>query len=138
MHAMLPNFGAGGGQAIEDAYILGRLLADPRVSLAEVPAVLKLYERVRLPFANDVARRARDVGLMYEFNAPGYYDGPESATATERSDKDTERDREELDRLGDAIHKMWEWQWTENADAQWVQAEMALNDLLGDGQSTAA
>ncbi|KAI0709994.1 hypothetical protein C8Q76DRAFT_798764 [Earliella scabrosa] len=145
MHAMLPNFGAGGGQAIEDAYILGRLLADPRVSLTEVPAVLKIYERVRLPFANDVARRARDVGLMYEFNAPGYYDG-ESATPTERSDKDTVekggnvegREREELDRLGDAIHRMWEWQWTENADAQWVQAEMALHDLLGDGQSTEA
>ncbi|OJT15222.1 Salicylate hydroxylase [Trametes pubescens] len=32
MHAMSPNFGAGGGQAIEDAYILGRLLADPRVA----------------------------------------------------------------------------------------------------------
>ena len=118
---MSPNFGAGGGQAIEDAYILGRLLASPRVTLAHIPAVLRIYERVRLPFANDILRRGREVGLMYEFNASGYYD--DSSTTQEH-------EREELDALGDAIRKMWEWQWTESVDTLWTQAERDLEMLL--------
>ena len=140
MHAMPPNFGAGGGQAIEvrcrpkacqsilthacrsqDAYILGRLLADPRMSPRHVSAVLRLYERVRLSFALDISRRARDVGLMYEFNAPGYfYDSP----------RDELIEREKLDGLGEAIRCMWEWQWTEKFDDQWEVAKQGLEDIM--------
>ncbi|RDX42130.1 FAD/NAD-P-binding domain-containing protein [Lentinus brumalis] len=123
MHAMPPNFGAGGGQAIEDAYVLGRLLASPHVSLAHIPAVLRIYERVRLPFANDVSRRSREVGLMYEFNAPGYYDG---SPTTE------EHERAQLDTLGEAIGEMWQWQWTESVDSLWALAEKELETLLSD------
>ncbi|RPD61072.1 FAD/NAD(P)-binding domain-containing protein [Lentinus tigrinus ALCF2SS1-7] len=124
MHAMSPNFGAGGGQAIEDAYILGRLLADPYVSLAHIPAALHIYERVRLPFANDILRRGREVGLMYEFNALGYYDG--SATTEEK-------ERAQLNALGEAIRKMWQWQWTESVDSLWMQAEGELETLVQQG-----
>ncbi len=124
MHAMSPNFGAGGGQAIEDAYVLGRLLASPHVSLAHIPAVLRIYERVRLPFANDVSRRSREVGLMYEFNAPGYYD--DGSPTTE------EHVRAQLDTLGEAIEEMWQWQWTESVDSLWALAEKELGTLLSD------
>ncbi|KAI0749595.1 hypothetical protein C8Q80DRAFT_1269451 [Daedaleopsis nitida] len=90
------EFHAGSGQTIEDAYILGRLLADSRISLAQVAAVLRINESIQVPFANDVSRRGRDV-LMYEFNAPGYSDVTPSEDETK-----------ELDRLDKAIHKMWE------------------------------
>ena len=58
---------------------------------------------------------------MYEFNAPGYYD--DSSTTQEH-------EREELDALGDAIRKMWEWQWTESVDTLWTQAERDLEIVL--------
>ncbi|KAI0694674.1 hypothetical protein C8T65DRAFT_758858 [Cerioporus squamosus] len=37
---------ARGGQAIEDVYIIGRLLASPDVPLARVPVALRIYEDV--------------------------------------------------------------------------------------------
>ncbi|KAI0368760.1 FAD/NAD-P-binding domain-containing protein [Pilatotrama ljubarskyi] len=135
MHAMRPNFGAGGGQAIEvarkDAYVLGRLLADPRVTRAHIPAALQIYERVRLPFTTDIARRAREVGLMYEFNAPGFYLGNEGrgeGTGAIREDE-----KEELDRLGRVVQEMWEWQWTVGLGEQWAEAARELGDALRAG-----
>ncbi|KAH9902771.1 hypothetical protein C8Q73DRAFT_750108 [Cubamyces lactineus] len=136
LHAMTPNFGAGGGQAIEDAYILGRLLADPRVTRAHVPApsILRIYERVRLPFTTDIARRAREVGLMYEFNAPGYFSGAAATTQTglnpDRAGKVPGNVREELEELGRAIHEMWEWQWTLEFDEQWEAAAKELEEVF--------
>ena len=87
---MTPHFGAGAGQAIEvrarrnhsrdyansyctkDAFVLGRLLAHPLTTLDTVPAALKAYQDVRLPFAQFVAREAERTGYMYEFDSPGY------------------------------------------------------------------
>ncbi|KAI9061056.1 FAD/NAD-P-binding domain-containing protein [Trametes sanguinea] len=111
MHAMPPNFGAGGGQAIEDAYVLGCYLATRSTTRALIPAVLHVYEHVRLPFTRDVARRAREVGLIYEFNAPGHYSAEDGEGVPEM---DTEK-RAELEALGKAIRDMWEWQWNEDA-----------------------
>ncbi|KAH9945236.1 FAD/NAD-P-binding domain-containing protein [Epithele typhae] len=122
MHAMPPNFGAGGGQAVEDAYILGRLLADPRVRRQHVPDLLRLYESVRLVFVNDISRRARAVGLMYEFNAPGFYDGTEGM--------EEEVEKTELEILGEEIHRMWQWQWREGLDSQWESAEAGLEIIV--------
>ncbi|KAI0360165.1 FAD/NAD(P)-binding domain-containing protein [Trametes cingulata] len=127
MHAMRPNFGAGGGQAIEDAYILGRLLASPRLTRAHIPGALQIYERVRLAFTTAIARRAREVGLMYEFNAPGFYSGEEGR------EKGEDEEEEELNRLGRRIREMWEWQWTEGVEGQWVEAERELDALVRAG-----
>ena len=60
---------------------------------------------------------------MYEFNAPGFYDGEGGSTACER---------ERLDELGAAVERMWEWQWRESFDEQWVRAERELAALLGE------
>ena len=42
VHAMMPNLGQGGCQAIEDAMVLGEELANVK-GRAEVPAALKAY-----------------------------------------------------------------------------------------------
>ncbi|KAI0749593.1 FAD/NAD-P-binding domain-containing protein [Daedaleopsis nitida] len=128
-HAMGPTQGAGGGQAIEDAYILGRLLADPRISRSHIPAILRVYENVRLSYAKKVARRSWEVWRMYEFNAPGYYDGSRP-TGPDAPALD-EKTKQELLRLGDAIHGLWEWQWTETVDEQWAEAERGLRSVVG-------
>ncbi|KIJ23967.1 hypothetical protein M422DRAFT_275365 [Sphaerobolus stellatus SS14] len=66
-HAMTPHQGVGGSQAIEDAYILGRLLVRPRATLKNLPDVQKIYQKIRLPFAAKAAERSRTNGLIYEF-----------------------------------------------------------------------
>jgi len=61
-HAMEPHFGAGAGQAMEDAYALGRLLTHELTHAGNVDDALKVYEEVRLPFANNIVQRSQDVG----------------------------------------------------------------------------
>lgn len=111
----------------QDAYILGRLLTDPRLAqnTAYASAALKAFESVRLPFTTDVARRARDVGLMYEFNAPGRFAG----SAQEQS-VPQQNEPEQLDDLGREINDMWAWQWEEGLDEQWEAAKRAMEAAL--------
>jgi 2-polyprenyl-6-methoxyphenol hydroxylase-like FAD-dependent oxidoreductase len=64
-HAMLPNLGQGGCQAIEDAAVLAASLA----SSADVPEALGAYERARKPRAEKVARQSRRMsGLAHQRN----------------------------------------------------------------------
>lgn len=118
-HAMTPYFGAGAGQAIEDGFILGRLLAHPITTLDNVPAALKAYQDVRLPFTQFVARESKRTGKMYEFCAPGYYDG------TNRGNE-----REEMEILKEKILDQWNWQdkGEGGAVAEWEQAKRQLQE----------
>ena len=102
---------------------------------ANVPTVLRIYESIRLAYANTISQRARDVWRMYEFDAPGLYEGSrtvhsDAAAHCEVADLD-EEEKQELHRLGEAIQKMWEWQWTEDVDEQWVRAERELRAVIG-------
>ncbi|THH21151.1 hypothetical protein EW146_g364 [Bondarzewia mesenterica] len=67
VHAMLPHFGAGAGQALEDAYVLGRLLTHPLTTHERIDTALAIYQDIRLEFAKDIVSRTRKVGMMYEF-----------------------------------------------------------------------
>ncbi|KAF8438428.1 hypothetical protein L210DRAFT_3761357 [Boletus edulis BED1] len=103
-HAMEPHFGAGAGQAMEDAYVLGRLLTHELTHLGNVADALKTYEEVRLPFANGIVQRSRDVGLYYSFSVS--QDGPVPAHGIP----------EELDCLRKSIEDAWAWQ----SESEWV------------------
>ncbi|KAI0666040.1 hypothetical protein C8Q78DRAFT_995036 [Trametes maxima] len=127
VHAMTTHFGAGGGQAIEDAYILGRLLADSRTSLSRVPEVFQIYQDLRLPFARRVVNDARQVGLMYEFSWPGLHDGISSNAASEEEALALEK--QQLSGLADAIQDLWQWQWKERFEDQWEEAERRYAQL---------
>jgi 2-polyprenyl-6-methoxyphenol hydroxylase-like FAD-dependent oxidoreductase len=64
-HAMLPNLGQGGCQAIEDAAVLGASLANG----TPVTEALRAYERSRKPRAEKVARQSRQMsGLAHQRN----------------------------------------------------------------------
>ena len=105
----------------QDAYVLGRWLADPRTSLSRVPDVLRIYQDVRLPFARKVVRDAGKVGLMYEFNYPGLYDGsPISAPSKEEEE---ELLKKNIDELFGGIRDLWRWQWQEGVEDQWDAVE---------------
>ncbi|KIP05116.1 hypothetical protein PHLGIDRAFT_108689 [Phlebiopsis gigantea 11061_1 CR5-6] len=65
-HAMTPHQGSGVGQAIEDAYVLARILGHPSTTRKNLCEALKAYEHVRLPFTNDVARQSAEAGAVSE------------------------------------------------------------------------
>ncbi|KAF8438426.1 hypothetical protein L210DRAFT_3481584 [Boletus edulis BED1] len=103
-HAMEPHFGAGAGQAMEDAYVLGRLLTHELTHLENIADALKMYEEVRLPFANSIIQRSRDVGRYYSFSVSR--DGPVPSRDSP----------EDLDYLRKSIEDAWAWQ----SEIEWV------------------
>ncbi|WP_314241688.1 FAD-dependent monooxygenase [Streptomyces kutzneri] len=61
-HAMTPNLGQGGCQAVEDAAVLGHLLAD--TGTEEVPAALAAYSAARCARTDAIRVRARRAGRV--------------------------------------------------------------------------
>ncbi|KAL1878548.1 hypothetical protein VTK73DRAFT_7889 [Phialemonium thermophilum] len=74
-HAMCPHQGAGAGQAMEDGYILGRVLRDyfeARRTKTEhsLAHAMQLYQTVRHPRAVKVQATSREAGDVYELRMP--------------------------------------------------------------------
>lgn len=65
-HAMLPNLGQGGCQAIEDAEALASSLAGG----LDGPEALRAYERVRKPRAEQIALRSRRMSRLAHLSTP--------------------------------------------------------------------
>lgn len=57
-HATTPHLGAGAGMAIEDAFILGRLLGHARRG-EDLARVFEVYDRVRRPRTQEVIRESK-------------------------------------------------------------------------------
>jgi salicylate hydroxylase len=64
-HPMVPHFGQGAGQAIEDGFALAVCLEN--VGLEQVPSRLKVYERLRLDRTSRVQAASRKAGRFYHF-----------------------------------------------------------------------
>jgi salicylate hydroxylase len=69
-HAMLPHQGAGAGQGLEDAWLLARLLGDPRACQSSARAVIETYDAIRRPRACRVQRTSWEAGELYELRDP--------------------------------------------------------------------
>ncbi|GAB7357079.1 hypothetical protein MBLNU459_g7893t1 [Dothideomycetes sp. NU459] len=80
-HAMLPHLGAGAGQALEDAWVLGRTLgehlhgSDPE-RLSTLSGCAAHYQAVRKPRAQKVQRTSRIAGDTYDMQAEDMLDKP--------------------------------------------------------------
>ncbi|KAH7883015.1 hypothetical protein F5I97DRAFT_1938890 [Phlebopus sp. FC_14] len=118
-HAMTPHFGAGAGQAMEDAFVLGHLLAYSLTTLSRVPVALQVHQAARLPFSSWVTRESHRIGLMYEFMAPGYY-----------GSIDRSNEKDDLEILSQAIIRQWSWQWKGGSVDEWKKAEKELCSRL--------
>ncbi|EIW80026.1 FAD/NAD(P)-binding domain-containing protein [Coniophora puteana RWD-64-598 SS2] len=114
-HAMLPHQGAGSGQAIEDAYVLSRILSDPIVTKSSLSHALAAYDAVRRPKANAILVGSRKSGQMYEF--------------------DDEALGERYEDLGPAIVHMWDWLWEEDPEADAREALDKMHAAIRDGLS---
>ena len=110
---MTPHQGVGGGQALEDAYILGRLLAHPKTSLSDIAQVLKVYETIRLPLSQEAAETSRNNGLVYDFMHPDYPVGEDAG-------------KEELGKLGKEIGRSFAWLGKAGCVDDWKKAEVSL------------
>jgi 2-polyprenyl-6-methoxyphenol hydroxylase-like FAD-dependent oxidoreductase len=65
-HAMTPNLGQGGAQAVEDAYTLAQQFQQAD-SIAEA---LKNYERIRIPKASSIVKASRTLGQIAHWRNP--------------------------------------------------------------------
>lgn len=122
-HAMSTHFGAGAGQAIEDAYILGRILAHPKVATKNVGEALKVYDAVRRPIAAGMVERSLRAGFLYEFHPDYLPAGIDTAQLCAG-------DRGELQKLADELQEMVSAHWTEMPEADWERARGMLEDRL--------
>ena len=116
---MTPHQGAGAGVAIEDAYILGALLAHPQTTHSTLLTALKVYETVCLKHANEVQRRSRLHGQLYEFAVPPF------SSIADRIILDNEEcgeDMASLRALGDAFIENRKWGWETDANDNLARA----------------
>lgn len=65
-HASTPHQGAGAGQAVEDAFILSRLMG--KISSADgIEKAFKAYDAIRRPRSQKVVTTSREAAALYEF-----------------------------------------------------------------------
>ena len=74
-HAMTPNLGQGGGQALEDAatltVLLTPLIARGRAGrVAALKAALQRYDALRRPRAQSIAQKSRLMGQVFQLESP--------------------------------------------------------------------
>ncbi|KAN0094543.1 hypothetical protein V8E55_002830 [Tylopilus felleus] len=128
-HAMTPHFGGGAVQAIDDAFVLGRLIAHPLTPLSRVQDALRVYQEIRLPIGSSVATLSGSTGWMYGFMAPGYYDGTRHGDdLDERGIGSYEREgmeiiKQEILRRLDGLDELG------SAPQVWKDAELKLQEL---------
>lgn len=108
-HATTPHQGAGAGQAIEDAYILARALADwlDASSSSSLREWMELYQRIRLPRAQRIVVTSREMGELYELEKPEIVDLPYD---------------EAVSRIADDLNARMKWIWKEDLAEIYEQA----------------
>ncbi|KAL1731678.1 hypothetical protein EV714DRAFT_271477 [Schizophyllum commune] len=114
-HAMTPHIGTGACEAIEDGYVLARILARAqKKGPLEMPSddTEALYNRLRPPKANFVQARARLQGLLYESNE----EGANLSLVEQDSPMYTATDR--LERLAEGIRDGYYWPYTHSVVRQ--------------------
>ncbi|EKM54679.1 uncharacterized protein PHACADRAFT_210465 [Phanerochaete carnosa HHB-10118-sp] len=118
-HAMTTHFGAGAGQAIEDAYILGRLLAQPATNLSNVKDALRIYDAIRRPIASEIVERSLKMGFLYELSTDGLPPGTDAA-------KVHAGDRDELQKVIKVMTDLWTWHSASMPEEDWLRAQEKL------------
>lgn len=95
------------------------MLAHKYTNKFNIADVLRIYQDIRLPFAQSVVDRSRDSGLMYEFNHPDYL-------------FESDPSREKMEELGNAIGEKFQWLAQGGCDEDWDRAEGLLYKIVSD------
>lgn len=116
-HAMVPHQSAGGGQAIEDAYVISKALAEylerraRRDNTVTLEKWMGLYQSVRLPRAQRVQETSREAGYLYQLQLP------------EMEGKSYD---DCLPILVEGVKNRFKWIWTEDLDVAYEKAKMEM------------
>ncbi|KAJ9113872.1 hypothetical protein QFC19_000065 [Naganishia cerealis] len=105
--ASLPHNGAGAGQAIEDALLLGEIFKHPGCNADTMPEFLKVWEEIRLPRANKQMVHSRRSGDLYEF-------------ASEYGN--------DYAKMGKEMETRWDWIWDHDHEADIERAYALLKE----------
>ena len=100
-HSDLHTLTANHLRRIQDAYILSNVMAESirRGGSVDISKVGKIYDAIRQPFGNSSVRATRNMGLLYEFSAPGFEDVKPGEVLSE----------ERIAELRESIEKNWQW-----------------------------
>lgn len=76
-HATTPHKGSGAGMAIEDAYVLGGLIAQALSGDGEdvgkaIPAAFRVYDATRRPRTQRLVEDSRETGQLYDLEHPDF------------------------------------------------------------------
>ncbi|KAI5117340.1 hypothetical protein M0805_001945 [Coniferiporia weirii] len=129
-HATTPHQGSGAGQAIEDAYILGVLLAHPLTTLFTLRTTLKVYEEIRLPHGNKVQRLSAEGGRLCEFDDARFSEL--SAELYGENAKSGSADAGKLWEIGHRVIENWKWAWTTDIEDDRKRAVALLKERVGE------
>ncbi|KAJ3994329.1 hypothetical protein F5050DRAFT_532569 [Lentinula boryana] len=97
-HGMTPYLAAGAGQAIEDAFILGRLFSE--AGPENWARAFEAYNLVRQPLGNKLQLDSRSQGLYLQLNAPEFENVREMGQ---------DLTHEQIEILRKAFTKHWSW-----------------------------
>nr|GAT45211.1 predicted protein [Mycena chlorophos] len=129
-HAMPPHQGSGAGQAIEDAYLLSRILGHPSTTPSTIARALTIHDSIRRPLSHRVAQSCRQAGRYFSFELDPSEVMPRVDLASDfgipRRDSD---EWECLQRLHANMVRIWEWAWTTSVDDSIQEAQRFLEAL---------
>lgn len=118
-HATTPHKGSGAGMAIEDAYVLGHLVA---AALAEdtvdtgraITAAFRVYDDTRRPRTQRLVEDSRETGQLYDL---------------EHTQFGTDKDQ-----IRDTLLTRMDWVWKHDVRDEMRQAAARLRDSLMGGE----
>jgi salicylate hydroxylase len=104
-HASTPHHGAGAGMAVEDAFILSRLLISIE-SVGELEIAFAAYDAVRRPRSQRLVTSSRKLGQVYNFEDRVIGDNMEA--------------------MRGYLEHAWDWIWKEDLGRQLEKAQFLL------------
>ena len=97
---------------------MSEILGNKHTTLATLSHALAVYDAIRRPFAQEVARKSRENGILLTLNHPALrFDRPE--------DQDENTKMRRLSEVRLRVKKNWEWAWETTVDAD-IQRALAL------------
>lgn len=91
------------------------MLGHPNTTLATLSHALTVYDAVRRPFAQRIAEKSRENGMLFMFNYPGL------DNFSSRNE-----DVRKLSEVYYRIRKNWEWAWETTIDEDVARARALL------------
>ncbi|KAL1615425.1 hypothetical protein SLS56_011815 [Neofusicoccum ribis] len=106
-HATTPHQGSGAGMAVEDAWLMAKLMADVK-GVRDVQAAFNAFERVRIGRTHRLVTTSNEAGRLYDFELDGHGD--------------------DVDKIAKNLEARMKWIWEEDLEAELVEARRIFGE----------